>query len=337
MIRYSINCISSIFIIFIIVLIVLLLNKYSNNENFTNLNKTNNIYNNIITNNNIKSIKNNKNNRQTLFVASNPKNKKIFGIVGNFPNNSLDLDKQNLWNILELKYGENMASTVLSRKNSVPFLIDGNILNLKTYILIVYRNNNIYYYLHKIIRCVYKKFNNPNNPNNPELQFLNNSNNPNNPELQFLNNSNTSNNNNTENIIVDNPLLPYRIEDLYHNLQYKYGVPSYKISKLKFDIKRNMKLVTFALNNKIINNISKNNKNNKNKDKIKYSHFDLLEIDLLIDNGLYPYILEINKFNIQPDTISINDKINSIKKKILLDTLNKVELLNSYNNQFTLL
>ena len=308
MTRYTINSISSIFII---VLIVLLFNKYSNNENFSNLNKTNNLFNTIINNYNIKSIKNNKNNRQTLYLPSDPKNKKIFGIVGL---NSLDtgLDKQNLWNMLELKYGENMASTVLSKKNSVPFLIDKNKLNLKTYILIVYRNNNIHFYLHKTIKCVYKKFN---IPNNISLPFINS---------------------NTENIIVDNPLLPYRIEDLYHNLQYKYGIPSHKISKLKFDIKRNLKLVTFALNNKIINNINKNNKNNS-KTKTKYSHFDLLEIDLLIDNGLYPYILEINKFNTQPENLTINDKINSIKEKVLLDALNKVELLNIYNNQFILL
>lgn len=240
MIRYSrsnIFNILSIFLIFIILFLVLLLIKYNNNNEY--------------------------------FSTKNKKNKKNKKIVGLYGINSLDLNKPNLWKILGLKYGEDMASKVLSGEHTEPFLFDGNILNLKTYIQIVSRNNNIDFFLHKIIKCVYKKINKPDNKNKFNLQLF--------PAK------------NTENIIVD-PSLPYRIEDLYNSLQYKHKIPFYKISKLKFDIKRNLKLVAFALKNKIINN----NKNKSNRQTTKY---DLLEIDLLIDNGLYPYILEINKVN----------------------------------------
>jgi hypothetical protein len=181
------------------------------------------------------------------------------------------------------------------------YLINGRKINLRVYLLIIIKNKKTYFYLCKIGKCIYtnKKY------NDNDLDFE----------------SNITSYNLDMSVYKDSPrhfneLIEYINENNKNN---KDG------NKLFNNIKLLMKKVSLCL--------SKNLYQSKN---IGGSiTFQLFGTDVIFDEDLHPYLLEMNK---GPDMSPRDDIDNTMKNKVQKDMLKSVGILeNNNNNSFYLI
>lgn len=181
------------------------------------------------------------------------------------------------------------------------YLINGRKINLRVYLLIIIKNNKKYFYLCKIGKCIYtnKKY------NDNDLDFE----------------SNITSYNLDMSVYKDSPrhfneLIEYINENNKNN---KDG------NKLFNNIELLMKKVSLCL--------SKNLYQSKN---IGGSiTFQLFGTDVIFDEDLHPYLLEMNK---GPDMSPRDDIDNTMKNKVQKDMLKSVGILeNDNNNSFYLI
>lgn len=265
-------------------------------------------------------------------------NKILFGIKGC----DLIVSKNNLWKLLENKYGRNnskklMPETwILSNKDQIElfktnyskkdmyimkknlqrkegllltnnleeiinnndkkfrivqkymkntYLINKRKVNLRIYLLIIYKNKKLTTYYYKNGKCIYT---NKDYANSYDLE------------------ENITSLNLDMDIYKKNPF------DLFELMNYM-GKKKYSI--LIQNIKNNLK----KLHNMYKNILSDLNKNNN-----KNVHFQLFGLDYIFDNDLNVYLLELNK---GPDMTSKNDKDYVLKYRIYEDLLNKIGII----------
>ena len=181
------------------------------------------------------------------------------------------------------------------------YLINGRKINLRVYLLIIIKNNKTYFYLCKIGKCIYtnKKY------NDNDLDFE----------------SNITSYNLDMSVYKDSPrhfseLIEYINENNKNN---KDG------NKLFNNIELLMKKVSLCL--------SKNLYQSKNIDGS--ITFQLFGTDVIFDEDLHPYLLEMNK---GPDMSPRDDIDNTMKNKVQKDMLKSVGILeNDNNNSFYLI
>ena len=181
------------------------------------------------------------------------------------------------------------------------YLINGRKINLRVYLLIIIKNNKTYFYLCKIGKCIYtnKKY------NDNDLDFE----------------SNITSYNLDMSVYKDSPrhfseLIEYINENNKNN---KDG------NKLFNNIELLMKKVSLCL--------SKNLYQSKNIDGS--ITFQLFGTDVIFDEDLHPYLLEMNK---GPDMSPRDNIDNTMKNKVQKDMLKSVGILeNDNNNSFYLI
>ena len=344
-----------IIIIIIIFITILLFKKEKNNKNellFYKCNKyvLGKIVNEILIDNSIKRTYNIKDNwilflpctyndiEKELQKMKNEKNKKLFGINGC----DLLVSKNNLWKLLENKYGRDEAKTIMpetwilsneshmklfksnysnkemyimkkniQRKKGLEltndieiimnhndkkfrvvqkymkelFMINKRKINLRIYLLIVYKDNKLYSYYYKNGKCIYT---NKNYTGSNDLE------------------ENITSLNLDMDIYEKNPF------DLFELLEY---IGKEKYFKLINNIKNNLKKLELMYRN-IISKLNENSNNNM--------YFQLFGLDYIFDNNLNVYLLELNK---GPDMTAKNNKDYILKYRVYEDLLNKVGII----------
>lgn len=350
--------------IFICIILIIILTifyyKLNNTESFTytkcNKYKIGTIQNNIIKKNNFnKTIDNNWNlflpcgyktiEHQLHSITLNKNNKYIFGISGS----DNIASKNNLWKLLQNKYSD--ASTImpqtyilndkndmnifikyykkdkiyilkknLQRKEGLklvkndlnfilnaanekykivqeyihnPFLVNNYKLNIRIFLLIISKNGNKYFYIYKNGKCLYTA-----NKYKPGLDL----------------NSNITSYFSNNDIYKKNPFclneLKYYMES--NNINYK---------SIWFKIKSNVKKLTLAIQPHICN-----------MKKLNYATtFQLFGLDVILDDKLHPYILEINK---GPNMMPLTKKDLELKTNIYNDMYSLVGIIVSHNTGF---
>jgi len=351
-----------LFILFVIIFVFLIIKnnnikKVKNEILFYKCNKyvLGKIIKEVLHNNNIKRTRNIEdkwllflpctyNNIETEMRKKNDeKNKILFGIKGC----DLLVSKNNLWKLLENKYGRFNAKQImpetwiLSNNNQMElfknnysdknmyimkkniqrkegllltnnleeilnnndkkfrivqkymkntYLINKRKVNLRIYLLIVYKNNKLTSYYYKNGKCIYtnKDYNNSN-------------------DLE----ENITSLNLDMDIYNKNPF------DLFELMNY---MNKKKYLILINNIKNNLKKLEIMYRTMITN---------LNKNENKNIHFQLFGLDYIFDNDLNVYLLELNK---GPDMTSKNDKDYILKYRIYEDLLNKVGIIR-YNKK----
>ncbi len=265
----------------------------------------------------------------------NFKNKKIYAIKGC----DKIVSKNNLWILLSNRYGRKKAKTIMpetylfndedillfkknfnknfyilknnkQRKKGITitnnlnqilksdnkliqeykksFIINKRKFNLRLYILIICENKSKKIYLHDYSKCLYTS---------KDFVSLSNF------DENITNSYKTDNN-----IYIKNP---YTINDLYRYLD-KNG---YSSDLLKIKIKKIISLLASV----IIEPVCNLEKLNSNKT------FQLFGMDILVDENLDPYILELNK---GPDMNPKDKRDELLKKKVLEDVFDRTNIIN---------
>lgn len=350
----------NIYIILITVVIVIIYFNVNNHESFTYTKcdkyRIGTIQNKIIKSNNFnKTIDNNWNlylpcgyktiENQLKNIILNNNNKYIFGISGS----DKIASKNNLWKLIQNKYSH--ASTImpqtyilndsnhmnifmkkynkkniyilkknLQRKKGIklvknnlqfilnasndnykivqeyihnPFLVNNYKLNIRIFLLIVAKNGNKYFYIYKNGKCLYTA-----NKYKHGLDF----------------NSNiTSYFSNTE-IYRKNPYCLRELKFYMDSNHMNYD-------NVWFKIKTNVKKLTLAIQPHICNMTKLN----------KVTTFQLFGLDVILDDKLHPYILEINK---GPNMMPITKKDLELKTNIYNDMYNIIGIIDKQNNGF---
>lgn len=355
-----INIILLVFLIFILV--------KNNKENFTTYKRCNErkvvgILKNIFDNYNIKETKTNswdiyipcgynKVESELKSILTDNNQQKIFGISGC---DSI-VSKNSLWNLLEIYYGRKGASKlmpetfIISKPNDMSlfkqkynknkiyvlkkniqrkkgikitnnlneilnshkdkykviqefltntFTINKRVMNLRIYLFIVCKNNSTKIFIHKLGKCLYAG----KSINNNKFDFDSRITNSYKVEKDFYKN---------------NPLS-------LNQLRLYLDKRNYDGNKLFIRIIVLLKKMSKAIINSLCNL-------NSIKSNLK---FQLFGIDVIFDEHLNPYILEINK---GPDMIPKDEEDRKIKNKVELDMLEKIKVINisdtHYKNEF---
>ena len=111
---------------------------------------------------------------------------------------------------------------------------------------------------------------------------------------------------------------PLTLDQLCKYIEQNYNVPK---EKLMASIEENLKVVFKALLTKLCNcdNIHKN------------GQFQLFGADVILDTNLNPYMLEINK---GPDMKHKDEADRLLKKKVIFDTFNLMNVVKPKNNEY---
>ena len=202
-------------------------------------------------------------------------------------------------------------------------LINNRVFNLRLYLLVVCKNKVPIFYLHKNIKCLYasknkvnkKTDNEDNNSISPFVINLDSNDDEKIDKWTHITNSYEM----EGDIYKDNP---YTIEELFLFMMEKNNIPEYKIDILRNNIMKNVRLMAEGVKDKLC--VSMDSKFNN-------IYFQLFGLDILIDTGLNPYLLEINK---GPDMKPKDKRDYKFKEKIILDMFDKVDVIKSDNNMF---
>jgi hypothetical protein len=170
------------------------------------------------------------------------------------------------------------------------YMINRRKINLRIYLLIIYKNNKLTSYYYKNGKCIYT---------NKDYTGSN--------ELE----ENITSLNLDMNIYEKSPF------DLFELMNY---MDTKKYLILIQNIKNNLKKLEIMYRTMI---------GNLNKNENKNTHFQLFGLDYIFDNDLNVYLLELNK---GPDMTSKNDKDYVLKYRIYEDLLNKVGII-KYNKK----
>jgi hypothetical protein len=163
------------------------------------------------------------------------------------------------------------------------YIINKRVLNLRIYLLIKCKNNNVTFYIHKLGKCLYSA----KDLNSNKLDF----------ESRITNSYATE-----KNIYDNNPLTLEELKIYLNNKKEGSG-------KLLFNnINELFKKLCLAIKDHIYN--SNNLINNLT--------LQMFGVDVIFDNNMKPFILEINK---GPDMVPKDDKDRKIKYKVELDIL----------------
>ena len=285
---------------------------------------------------NLEDVKNSKNNN---------KQKLLFGIHGC----DFIVSKNNLWKLLEEKYGRNNAKKlmpetwILSNEDHMKvfkenfsdkkmyimkkniqrklglhmtnkleeiinnddkkfrvvqkymkntYMINKRKINLRIYLLIVYKNGRLTSYYYKNGKCIY------------------------------TNKDSTGSNNLEENITslnLDMDIYKKNPFDLFELAQY---MDNKDYVLLITNIINNLKKLEYSYKKLLL----EKNKSTKNKKNI---YFQLFGLDYIFDNNFNAYLLEINK---GPDMSSKNDKDFLLKYRIYEDLFDKMGIIESKKN-----
>tara|TARA_B110000971_G_C19813728_1_gene410032 strand:- start:217 stop:588 length:372 start_codon:yes stop_codon:yes gene_type:complete len=121
-----------------------------------------------------------------------------------------------------------------------------------------------------------------------------------------------------DNSIYDkSPFYTSELDDYIKSLGYSSKKVMTKIKKL-------MRLVCRPIKNKIF----------KSRNIRRHTTFQLFGCDIILDQNLNPYILEFNK---GPEMTPKNDEDYKLKYKLNMDMYNKVRLVQTKSNHFSLL
>jgi hypothetical protein len=221
--------------------------------------------------------------------------KKIF-------NNEYYILKKNIQRKTGLKITNKLSDIVNGNKEGFKvvqkymhnvFLVNGRKLNIRIYILIVYKNHK-HIYIYKDGKCIYtnKKYNNDitdfeSNITSYKMDYS-------------IYNSN-----------------PYSIDELNRYIKEVYNIEIDIFEK----IKELMKQVCYAIKNYI----------SKSDNIQKSTTYQLYGVDILLDNNLNPYILEMNK---GPDMHIRCEKDKILKTGIYEDIYGILKIINKNNNKF---
>ena len=192
----------------------------------------------------------------------------------------------NYYNILNSKYDK--FKLIQEFKES--YLINNRKFNLRYYLLIISKNDKISIYLHKYNKILYAK----ENVSKDKLNFDSNVTN------SYLMDDNLYKNN------------PFNSEELFKFMKTKESDKN--IEKIEKNIKNIFVLFSRAIT--LYLNTQEHVKKNES--------FQLFGVDVIIDNKLAPYILEVNK---GPDLKAKNDRDKKLKTKVLNDIFSKLELI----------
>ncbi len=303
-------------------------------------------YNNIETElKNIEKNLENVNNNKNISNKNNKKQKLLFGIHGC----DFIVSKNNLWKLLEQKYGRNNAKKlmpetwILSNEDHMKifkenfsdkemyimkkniqrklglhmtnkleeiinnddkkfrvvqkymkntYMINKRKINLRIYLLIVYKNGRLTSYYYKNGKCIY------------------------------TNKDSTGSNNLEENITslnLDMDIYKKNPFDLFELAQY---MDNKDYVLLITNIINNLKKLEYSYKKLLL----EKNKSTKNKKNI---YFQLFGLDYIFDNNFNAYLLEINK---GPDMSSKNDKDFLLKYRIYEDLFDKMGIIESKKN-----
>lgn len=276
------------------------------------------------------------------------KNQKIFGISG------CDgiVSKRSLWNKIKLMYGRKEASKMmpesyiftnnndiqlfkneydktkiyilkkpLQRKKGIlisnnyneiinapkdnyklvqrfidSYKINDRKMNLRIYVLIICREDIVEFYVHELGKCLYA----------PKKTFNNNTN----FEEQITDSYKTD-----LSVYNTNPKTQRDFYNYLNNINYGSGDNLYK------NIINLFKNVAKAIGTDLCNlkNIKKNTK------------FQLFGADILVDNSLHPYLLEMNK---GPDMTAKDEDDRLLKTKVQEDMFSLINIIQTQNNGF---
>ena len=231
------------------------------------------------------------------WILSNKEQMELF--KNNFSEKNMYIMKKNLQrkegllltnNLEEIINNNDKKFRVVQKYMRNTYMINKRKVNLRIYLLIIYKNNKLTSYYYKNGKCIYT---------NKDYTGSN--------ELE----ENITSLNLDLNIYEKNPF------DLFELVNY---MDKKKYVILIENIKNNLKKLETMYRN-MISNLNKNN--NKNV------HFQLFGLDYIFDNDLNVYLLELNK---GPDMTSKNDKDYVLKYRIYEDLLNKVGIIR-YNKK----
>lgn len=231
------------------------------------------------------------------WILSNKKQMELF--KNNFSEKNMYIMKKNLQrkegllltnNLEEIINNNDKKFRIVQKYMRNTYMINKRKVNLRIYLLIIYKNNKLTSYYYKNGKCIYT---------NKDYTGSN--------KLE----ENITSLNLDLNIYEKNPF------DLFELVNY---MDKKKYVILIENIKNNLKKLEIMYRS-MISNLNKNN--NKNV------HFQLFGLDYIFDNDLNVYLLELNK---GPDMTSKNDKDYVLKYRIYEDLLNKVGIIR-YNKK----
>ena len=196
-------------------------------------------------------------------------------------------------NLEEILNNDDKKFRVVQKYMKNTYMINKRKINLRIYLLIIYKNNELISYYYKNGKCIYTNKDSTGSDN--------------------LEENITSLNLNMD-IYKKNPF------DLFELAQY-------------MDNKDYILLITNIINNlKKLESAYKNLLTQKNKSTNKHTYFQLFGLDYIFDNNFNVYLLEINK---GPDMSSKSDKDYLLKYRIYEDLFNKLNILEyKKNNTF---
>jgi hypothetical protein len=235
------------------------------------------------------------------WIFNNKKHMELF--KKDYDSNTLYILKKNVQQKKGL-YLTNNYNNIIHNKNNHKiiqkyiddtFLINKRKITLRIYLLIVYKNNKLFYYVHKNGKCLYTTKNYISNKNKINYNSLITSD-PSNLNI---------------NIYDTNPHTLFDLKKYLNEHNYNYNL-------LYKNILKNLKLLIKSYNtilykkNKICKNVC----------------FQLFGLDYIFNNKLNVYLLEINK---GPNMSHISKKDYKLKYNILEDVFDKVNLIKKTN------
>jgi tubulin polyglutamylase TTLL4 len=270
----------------------------------------------IISKNNLWSLLNNyygRNYAKTLmpesYVLNNSEDLKLFN--KQFNPKKVYIIKKNIQRKKGIKLSNNLQEILNADKNykvvqefiNDSYIINKRVMNLRIYLMIKCKNNVASFYIHKLGKCLYAA----KDINKNLLDF----------DSRITNSYKVE-----KNIYDNNPLTFIELENYLNKKEKNSGTILFK------NINTHLKELCLAIKDSI------HNSNNL----INNTTTQLFGIDIIFDNNMKPYILEINK---GPDMVPKDNKEMEIKYKVEIDMLEIFNLLEiddyKYNNGFIFL
>ena len=241
------------------------------------------------------------------FVISNPVDLRLFKMV--FDKNKKYILKKNIQrkkglkitnNLNEILNSGNEKYRVIQEFKIDSFIINKRAMNLRIYMLIVCRKNTTKIYINKLGKCLYTA---KDIDENNKYDF----------DSRITNSYNVDKNIYNQNPLTLNDLKHYLLKN-GHNANLLFSRIDQMLLKVsKAIIKSLCKLESI-------------------KDNLK---FQLFGLDVIFNDKMQPFILEINK---GPDMVPKDDKDKRIKIKVELDMLQKINVIKvsdkKYRNDF---
>ena len=240
------------------------------------------------------------------FILGDAENMKIF--EEKYDKSKYYILKKNVQRKLGLKISNNYFDIINSIKDGFKvvqeykadtFVINKRMMNLRIYMLVTCKNNNINIYLHELGKCLYTSKDITNDMSDFDSHITN--------SYKL-----------SGDLYKTNPKSLNELKIYLDRNKYN--------SQLLFNrIDKNLKLVGKAIVNSLckINNI---------KDNLK---FQLFGLDVIFNDKMEPYLLEMNK---GPDMIPKDMEDKKLKTKVEVDMLEKIKLIKvddkNYNNGF---